>query len=155
MDLALTPQLRDFRDEVRTWLAEHLVGEFAQHCGVGFSWDDAAFDVRLAWDKELAAGGWLCIGWPEQYGGSDAGVDEQLIFQLEYARADARTGRVCRDKICWGRRCWRSATTTTNAGSCRRSPPPRSCGRRPSASPAPARIWRACAPRPFATATNG
>ncbi|BCQ07284.1 acyl-CoA dehydrogenase [Mycobacterium heckeshornense] len=89
MDLDLTPRLRDFRDEVRTWLAEHLVGEFAQHRGVGFAWDDAAWDVRLAWDKELAAGGWLCIGWPKEYGGRSASVDEQLIFQLEYARADA------------------------------------------------------------------
>jgi alkylation response protein AidB-like acyl-CoA dehydrogenase len=89
MDLDLTPELRDFRDEVRTWLAEHLVGEFAAHRGVGFSWDDAAWDVRCAWDKELAAGNWLCIGWPKEYGGRDAGVDEQLIFQLEYARADA------------------------------------------------------------------
>jgi alkylation response protein AidB-like acyl-CoA dehydrogenase len=89
MDLALTPELRDFRDEVRTWLSEHLVGEFAEHRGVGFSWDDAAWDVRAAWDKELAAGNWLCIGWPKEYGGREASVDEQLIFQLEYARADA------------------------------------------------------------------
>ena len=89
MELDLTPQLRDFRDEVRTWLAEHLVGEFAEHRGVGFSWDDAAWDVRLAWDRELAVGNWLCIGWPKRYGGREATVDEQLIFQLEYARADA------------------------------------------------------------------
>lgn len=88
MDLSLTPALREFRDEVRTWLAEHLVGEFARHRGVGFSWDDAAWDVRLAWDRELSAGGWLCIGWPREYGGRDASVDEQLIFQLEYARAN-------------------------------------------------------------------
>ncbi|OBK68924.1 acyl-CoA dehydrogenase [Mycobacterium colombiense] len=89
MDLDLSPGLRDFRDEVRTWLAEHLVGEFAEHRGAGSSWDDSAWNVRLAWDKELAAGRWLCIGWPEAYGGRDASVDEQLIFQLEYARADA------------------------------------------------------------------
>jgi alkylation response protein AidB-like acyl-CoA dehydrogenase len=89
MQLDLTPELRDFRDEVRTWLDEHLVGVFAEHRGVGFSWDDAAWDVRSAWDKELAGGGWLCIGWPTQYGGRDASVDEQLIFQLEYSRADA------------------------------------------------------------------
>jgi len=89
MDLDLTPELLDFRDEIRTWLSEHLVGEFAEHRGVGFSWDDAAWDVRLAWDKELAAGNWLCIGWPKRYGGREATVDEQLIFQLEYARADA------------------------------------------------------------------
>lgn len=89
MDLTLPPKLLDFRDEVRTWLDEHLIGAFAQHRGAGFSWDDTAWDVRLAWDKELAAGGWLCIGWPTQYGGRDAGADEQLIFQLEYSRADA------------------------------------------------------------------
>jgi alkylation response protein AidB-like acyl-CoA dehydrogenase len=89
VDLSLTPELRSFQEEVRTWLDEHLVGEFAEHRGVGFSWDDAAWDVRLAWDKELSAGGWLCIGWPKEYGGREASIDEQLVFQLEYARADA------------------------------------------------------------------
>jgi len=88
MDLSLTPALRDFQDEVRTWLHEHLVGEFARYKGVGFSWDDYPWDVRLAWDKELSAGGWLCLGWPREYGGRAASVDEQLIFQLEYARAN-------------------------------------------------------------------
>ncbi|GAC1395495.1 MAG: acyl-CoA dehydrogenase family protein [Mycobacterium sp.] len=89
MDLNLTPELQEFRDEVRTWFAEHLVGEFAAHRGVGFSWDDAHWDVRSAWDRELSAGRWLCLGWPEQYGGRNASVDEQLVFQLEYALADA------------------------------------------------------------------
>ena len=88
MDLTLSPELAEFRDEVRTWLAEHLVGEFARHRGVGFSWDDEAWDLRVAWDRELAAGGWLCMGWPEEYGGRNASVDEQLVFQLEYAAAD-------------------------------------------------------------------
>jgi len=89
VDLSLTPALREFQDEVRTWFDEHLVGDFARHRGVGYSWDDVAWDVRLAWDRELAAGGWLCLGWPEEYGGRNATVDEQLVFQIEYARADA------------------------------------------------------------------
>ena len=88
MDLELTPELRTFRDEVRTWFDEHLVGEFAEHRGVGFSWDDSAWDVRVAWDKELSAGGWLCLGWPKEFGGRAATVDEQLVFHLEYARAN-------------------------------------------------------------------
>jgi alkylation response protein AidB-like acyl-CoA dehydrogenase len=66
VDLTLSSHLEQFRDEVRRWLAEHLVGEFAEHRGVGFSWDDEDYDVRLAWDRELAAGGWLCMGWPKK-----------------------------------------------------------------------------------------
>lgn len=89
MDLTLSPSLAEFREEVRAWLADHLVGEFARHRGVGFSWDDDAWELRLAWDRELAAGGWLCMGWPEEYGGRNASVDEQLVFHLEYAAADA------------------------------------------------------------------
>ncbi|WP_433602327.1 acyl-CoA dehydrogenase family protein [Nocardia sp. CA-135953] len=88
MDLTLSPELADFQQEVRTWFEEHVVGEFARHRGVGVSWDAEAYDVRLAWDRELAAGGWLCMGWPEEYGGRNASVDQQLIYQLEYARAD-------------------------------------------------------------------
>lgn len=88
MDLTLSPELLVFRDEVRAWFREHLVGDFAAHRGVGFSWDDEAWDVRLAWDRELASGGWLCLGWPEEYGGRGASVDAQLVFQLEYARAN-------------------------------------------------------------------
>jgi alkylation response protein AidB-like acyl-CoA dehydrogenase len=88
VDLTLSPALAAFREQVRTWLAEHLVGEFARHRGVGFSWDDDAWEVRLAWDRELAAGGWLCMGWPEEYGGRNASIDEQLVFHLEYAAAD-------------------------------------------------------------------
>jgi alkylation response protein AidB-like acyl-CoA dehydrogenase len=88
VDLTLSPELTDFREEVRTWLDEHLVGEFARHRGVGFSWDADAWDVRVAWDRELASGGWLCMGWPTEYGGRAATIDQQLVFQLEYARAD-------------------------------------------------------------------
>lgn len=88
MDLSLSPDLQAFRDEVRSWFADHLVGEFAAHAGVGGPTDDTGWDVRLRWDRELAAGGWLCPGWPKQYGGRGASVDEQLVFQLEYARAN-------------------------------------------------------------------
>jgi alkylation response protein AidB-like acyl-CoA dehydrogenase len=88
MDLSLTLALREFQDEVRTWMHEHLTGEFARHRGVGFTWDDQAWDVRVAWDRELSAGGWLCLGWPREYGGREATVDEQLVFQVEYARAN-------------------------------------------------------------------
>ena len=78
-----------FRDEVRQWLADHLVGEFAAHRGVGSPTDDTAWDVRVAWEKELAAGGWLGLTWPREYGGRGATLAQEVVFEIEYARAAA------------------------------------------------------------------
>ncbi|MER5219881.1 acyl-CoA dehydrogenase family protein [Streptomyces flaveus] len=89
MELDFGPAVRDFRDELRDWLAEHLVGEFAAHRGVGGPTDGAAWDVRLAWDRELSAGNWLGISWPREYGGRGLGLLEEIVFEYEYARANA------------------------------------------------------------------
>ena len=50
---------------------------------------DEAFDERVAWDRHLAAAGWTCLGWPEEYGGRALPLLQQVIFHEEYARADA------------------------------------------------------------------
>jgi alkylation response protein AidB-like acyl-CoA dehydrogenase len=89
MDIEFAPQESEFRDEVRQWLAEHLVGEFAAHRGVGSPTDDTAWDVRVAWEKELAAGGWLGLTWPREYGGRGASLAQEVVFETEYARAAA------------------------------------------------------------------
>jgi alkylation response protein AidB-like acyl-CoA dehydrogenase len=89
IDLFAGAEFAEFRDEVRTWLDEHLVGEFAEHRGVGSPTDDTAWDVRLAWERELSAGGWLGLTWPTEYGGRGAGLAEEIIFEYEYARAAA------------------------------------------------------------------
>ncbi|MGI3227316.1 acyl-CoA dehydrogenase family protein [Streptomyces sp. GTA36] len=89
MELDFGPAVRDFRDELRDWLAEHLVGEFAEHRGVGGPTDGAAWAIRLAWDRELAAGNWLGVGWPQEYGGRGLGLIEEIVFEYEYARANA------------------------------------------------------------------
>ena len=78
-----------FRAEVRAWLAEHLVGEYAQHLGVGSADDAECWDVRLRWERELAAGGWLGLTWPREYGGRGAPLSHEIIFAEEYARAQA------------------------------------------------------------------
>ncbi|WP_372349789.1 acyl-CoA dehydrogenase family protein [Streptomyces sp. KL116D] len=89
MELDFGPEVREFRDEIRTWLHEHLVGEFAEYRGVGGPTDGAAWDVRLAWDRELAAGNWLGVGWPREHGGRGLGLLEEIVFEYEYARANA------------------------------------------------------------------
>ncbi len=79
----------DFAEEVRTWLDEHLVGDFAAHRGVGSPTDNSAWDIRVAWEKELSAGGWLGLTWPKEYGGRGASLSEEIVFEYEYARSAA------------------------------------------------------------------
>jgi alkylation response protein AidB-like acyl-CoA dehydrogenase len=86
-----------FRDEVRTWISEHLVGEFARYRGRGgVGCDDVPLDVQLAWERELASGGWVGLGYPKHLGGRPASLDEQVVFHEELAasRAPARLGNV-------------------------------------------------------------
>ncbi|HKN52066.1 MAG TPA: acyl-CoA dehydrogenase family protein [Amycolatopsis sp.] len=79
-----------FRERVRTWLAERLNGEFAALRGLGGPGrEHEAFDERIAWERELAVGGWNCLGWPKEHGGQGASLAEQVIFHEEYALADA------------------------------------------------------------------
>ena len=89
MDIEILPEDRAFADEVRRWLDSHLVGEFAEYRGVGGPDDSAAWDVRLRWEKELSAGGWLGLTWPQEYGGRGATLAQAIIFEYLYARAEA------------------------------------------------------------------
>jgi len=94
MDLRDSPRDVAFRADVRAFLSEHLVGEFAELGGRGGSGDETfGFETRLRWEKVLADGGWTCLGWPTEYGGRGASVSEQVIFYEECARA-AAPGRV-------------------------------------------------------------
>jgi alkylation response protein AidB-like acyl-CoA dehydrogenase len=89
MEIEIRAEDRAFADEVRRWLDEHLVGEFAEHRGVGGPDDSAAWDVRLRWEKELSAGRWLGLTWPPEYGGRGATLAQAIIFEYLYARAQA------------------------------------------------------------------
>jgi alkylation response protein AidB-like acyl-CoA dehydrogenase len=89
VNLTDTPTQSRRREEIRDWLAEHLTGEFACHPGVGGPTDDSWWELRLAWERELAAGGWLGITWPVEYGGRGGTLEEELVFLEEHFRARA------------------------------------------------------------------
>jgi len=94
MDLRDRPEDETFRKEIRAWLSDHVVGPFAALGGRGGSGDETfGFEVRLEWEKVLAAGGWTGIGWPVEHGGRGASIAHQVIFNEEYVRAKA-PGRV-------------------------------------------------------------
>lgn len=86
----LPSDIGDFRQEVRSWLAEHLVGRFAALVGSGGPGrEHEHVELRTAWERELGSGGWIGLGWPTSVGGRGATVEQQVVFHEEYARAGA------------------------------------------------------------------
>jgi len=80
----------EFRRLASGWLTEHVAGDYAELRGRGGPGDeDIGFDVRVAWEKELGAAGWIGIGWPVEHGGRGATVSQQIIWAEEYTRAEA------------------------------------------------------------------
>ncbi|MCB9372182.1 MAG: acyl-CoA dehydrogenase family protein [Microthrixaceae bacterium] len=83
MDLALSDAERAFAEEVRAFLAEHLVlpGDFAS------TDEEVAWGRR--WQATLAEGAMVGIHWPSAYGGRDATPVQVALYNMEYARARA------------------------------------------------------------------
>jgi alkylation response protein AidB-like acyl-CoA dehydrogenase len=83
-------EVEEFRAEVREWLAENLVGEYAALKGLGGPGrEHEAFEERRAWNQHLAKAGLTCLGWPEEHGGRGLTVAHRVAFYEEYAIANA------------------------------------------------------------------
>jgi alkylation response protein AidB-like acyl-CoA dehydrogenase len=83
-------EVQEFRADVRQWLADNLVGEFAALKGLGGPGrEHEAFEERRAWNQHLAAAGLTCLGWAKEHGGRGLSVAHRVAFYEEYARADA------------------------------------------------------------------
>ncbi|HYJ20528.1 MAG TPA: acyl-CoA dehydrogenase family protein [Solirubrobacterales bacterium] len=90
MDLRFTAADDAFRAEVRDWLGEHLRGEFAELGGAGGPGrEHEGLETRMAWERELGAGGWIGLELAPEHGGRGATLIQQVIFAEEYARAGA------------------------------------------------------------------
>lgn len=86
MDLNLTPNEQQFRDEFRAWLKLNVPGEWTG--GSTGSEDRQEYIKYLRdWQHKLYEGGWAGISWPKAFGGRGATLMEQAIFQEEMARA--------------------------------------------------------------------
>jgi alkylation response protein AidB-like acyl-CoA dehydrogenase len=82
--------VEEFRSEVRDWLAENLVGNFAALKGLGGPGrENEAFEERRAWNQHLAQAGLTCLGWPVEHGGRGLSVAHRVAFYEEYAIANA------------------------------------------------------------------
>jgi alkylation response protein AidB-like acyl-CoA dehydrogenase len=83
MDLSFTEEEEAFARDVRAWLAANL--------DLPPRFENLADEIAWgrAWQAKLAAGRWVGIHWPVEYGGRGASPVQVAIFNMEYARSRA------------------------------------------------------------------
>jgi alkylation response protein AidB-like acyl-CoA dehydrogenase len=86
MDLNLSAEERQFRDEFRAWLEANVPRDWPE-------WREKpleeSFPYLRAWQRKLYEGGWAAVSWPREYGGRSATLMQQAIFWEEMARLEA------------------------------------------------------------------
>src|SRR5258706_15284827 len=86
MDLNLTAEEKQFRDELRSWLEPNVPKDWNE-------WREKpieeSFTYLRAWQRKLYEGGWAAVSWPKEYGGRGASLMQQSIFWEEMARVEA------------------------------------------------------------------
>jgi alkylation response protein AidB-like acyl-CoA dehydrogenase len=82
-DRSYTPEEETFRAELRTWLAANLPADPVPDD------EDERRVFQRAWQRKLAAAGYVGIQWPRAHGGRGATLNQQIIFTEEMARARA------------------------------------------------------------------
>jgi alkylation response protein AidB-like acyl-CoA dehydrogenase len=88
VDLNLTPQETQFRDEVREWMAANVPKDWVKRRNAEESME-ARFKYQREWQRRMFDAGWVGISWPKEYGGRGASLMETVIFNEEMARAEA------------------------------------------------------------------
>ncbi len=88
MDFRLTDEQRALREEVRAWVQEELGPDWE---GEDVDIVDTDWERALAFNRRLAAKGWMVPAWPERHGGRGWSHVQQLLLteQLVYHRAPA------------------------------------------------------------------
>ena len=89
MDFEYTEDQERFRQELREWLRENLPDGWAAGERPETNGPEENVEFLLDWQRTLYEGGWAGLHWPEEYGGADASLLEQVIYNQETARVDA------------------------------------------------------------------
>ena len=87
MDLTYPDDAESFRLEIRAWLEANLPAGWFEP---GFSMTEAERkQFNKTWNETLFAGGWICAGWPVEYGGKGLSLLQQVVLNEEFAKAGA------------------------------------------------------------------
>ena len=86
MDLTYPQEAETFRKEIRAWLEEALPAGWFEP---GFSMSTKEREhFNETWTEKLFAGGWICAGWPVEYGGKGLSLMDQVVLNEEFAKAN-------------------------------------------------------------------
>jgi alkylation response protein AidB-like acyl-CoA dehydrogenase len=80
--LSISKELDQFRGEFRRWLAENPPPQVTDHSSL-----KTFINVGRDWQAKLAAGKWVGVHWPSEYGGRSLSLVEEAIIQEELGRA--------------------------------------------------------------------
>src|SRR5271165_1692938 len=86
MHLEFTLQECAFREEVRSFLREHLPQDLRDKVRGGVPLERAEY---MRWQRCLHDRGWGAMAWPREFGGAAWNAVQQYIFEEEAAMADA------------------------------------------------------------------
>jgi alkylation response protein AidB-like acyl-CoA dehydrogenase len=91
MEIDLGPEAEKFRDELRQWLdanrPDELDPDIAERGPGAAAGGPAAFERLRAWTETLHQAGYLCVSWPEEFGGRGLTGIEVAVMNEEFARA--------------------------------------------------------------------
>ncbi|MGQ0696599.1 MAG: acyl-CoA dehydrogenase family protein [Panacagrimonas sp.] len=85
MNFDYSPEDEAFRAEVRAWMRAHVPRD-PNGVVTGMR---IGKETQLAWEKTLAAKGWLAYNWPVEFGGPGWSATQRDIFDTERALAGA------------------------------------------------------------------
>ncbi|WP_350302632.1 acyl-CoA dehydrogenase family protein [Peribacillus frigoritolerans] len=89
MDFSFTTKEEEFRLELRAWLEGNLPEGWLEGIS-NVSKDEGEYAVSLRnWQRKLYEGGWAAIAWPKKYGGREATLMEEIVYQQEMVRVKA------------------------------------------------------------------
>jgi alkylation response protein AidB-like acyl-CoA dehydrogenase len=83
MDFELGERAEKLRAEVREFALAEVAGKPYRTAMLEEESRDEDWEFSLSISKKLAEKGWLCMGWPKEYGGRNASYWEQFVYMEE------------------------------------------------------------------------
>jgi len=83
MDFRLGEKELALKEEIRKFAEAELPPDLVRSTVIDGEFRDFEFEISMS--RKLAQKGWLVMSWPEKYGGRDASLLEQTIYEMEIA----------------------------------------------------------------------